>query len=94
MNNVTTRDDVKVLAQQIESLAREVQARVDNGGELLSVSNELVRSSQTFVFTLGEVYALEQVGTSKTVKAKVVRTPNPNRNYHKVRDSRGRFSRV
>lgn len=92
MNTVTTRDDVKVLAQQIESLAREVQARVDNGGELLSVSNELVRSSQTFVFTLGEVYALEQAGSTKTVKAKVVRASNPN--YHNVRDSRGRFSRV
>lgn len=89
MSNVSTRKDVKVLAQQIEALAKDLQSAVDNGGDLLGVSNELSRTAQTFVFTLGEVYAVEQIGTNKTVVAKVVSGP---RNYHNVRDSRGRFA--
>lgn len=86
----TTRNDVKVLAQQIESLAKDVQAAVDNGGDLLGVSNELSRSAQTFVFALGGVYELEQLGANKTVTARVVSGP---RNYHNLRDSKGRFVR-
>ena len=93
----TDKNDVKQLAQQIENLAREVVARVDNGGELLSVANELVRNNATFIFTLGEVYALEQTKAlsskgSNKVKVKVVR--NSSANYHNLRDSRGRFAKV
>lgn len=84
-----TRNDVKVLAQQIENLAREVQSRLDNGGDFLAAANELVRNSNTFVFSLGEVYALEQVGTGKKVAVKTVSNPN----YHNVRDGLGRFAR-
>jgi hypothetical protein len=66
---------------------------VDNNGDILGVANELVRNSQTFVFALGEVYALEQVGSQgKTVKATQVKAGNAN--YHNVRDNRGRFTRA
>ena len=94
MSTRTTRNDVKQLAQQIETLAKEVQNKLDNGGDFLSAANELVRNNVTFVFTLGEVYALEQVGstTKKTVRGARVASPNPN--YHNVRDSHGRFTKV
>ena len=87
--NTTTRNDVKQLAQTIESLAKEVQSKLENNGDFLSTANELVRNNLTFVFALGEVFALEQVGVSKTVKA----TKVGNSNYHNVRDSLGRFTR-
>lgn len=96
MNN-TNRNDVKQLAVQIENLAREVQAKVDNGGDLIPLSEELVRSNIAFIFTIGEVFALEKVGSGKTVVATTISNPNRiNRNYsnhHNVRDNRGRFAR-
>jgi hypothetical protein len=86
--NTTTRNDVKQLAATIEVLAKEVQSKLDTNGDFLSTANELVRNNLTFVFALGEVYALEQVGNpGKTVRA--TRVSNPN--YHNLRDSRGRF---
>ena len=88
----TTRNDVKQLAEKIEILAREVQSRLQGNGDFLATANELVRNNITFVFTLGEVYALEQVGgtSGKTVKATAV---SGSTNWHNVRDSRGRFSK-
>ena len=93
MYNKATRNDVKQFAEKIEALAKEVQVKLDSGGDFLSVANELVRNNSTFIFTIGEVYALEQSGTSKSVKAKVVAT-GAKHNYHNVRDSRGRFHKV
>lgn len=92
--NTTTRNDVKQIAANIQALAQQFQNNVDNNGDILGVANELVRNSQTFVFALGEVYALEQVGstTGKTNKATQVKAGNPN--YHNVRDNRGRFTRA
>jgi hypothetical protein len=88
--NTTTRDDVKQLAATIEVLAREVQSKLDTNGDFLSTANELVRNNLTFVFTLGEVYALEQIGSAgKTVKATKVNSAN----YHSLRDNRGRFAK-
>jgi hypothetical protein len=87
----TTRNDVKQLAEKIEVLARDVQAKLDNGTDFMVVANELVRNNLTFVFTLGELYALQQVGTNKSVKATAV-SNHGNANYHNVRDSRGRFA--
>lgn len=85
----TTRNDVKQLAALIEGFAKEFQTAIDNGGDILGPANELARNSQTFVFTLGALYAVE--GTNKTVQATTVKLGNPN--YHNVRDSRGRFTR-
>jgi hypothetical protein len=85
----TTRNDVKVLAQQIESLAKDVQSAIDNGTDLLGISNELSRSAQTFVFALGGVYELELLGANKKVVGRVV---SGTRNYHNTRDNKGRFA--
>lgn len=87
MNNTITRDDVKQLAASIELLAKDMQTKLDNNGDFLSTANELVRCSQTFVFELGELYAIEQVGqAAKTYKARSV-----NQNYHNLRAANGRF---
>lgn len=95
MNNAS-RNDVKQIAQQIENLAKEVQAKVDNGGDLIAISEELVRNNITFIFTVGEVFALERVGTGKAVTAQTVSNPSNTKrysNFHNVRDSHGRFTR-
>jgi hypothetical protein len=92
--NTTTRNDVKQLAQQIENLAREVQSKVDAGGDLITLSEELVRNNIAFIFTIGEVFALERADGGKTVTARTVSNPNnTSRNYHNLRDSNGRFTR-
>jgi len=92
-NSNTVRNEVKQVAQQIEALAREVQARIDAGTDPLMVANELARNSSTFVFVLGEMYALGQ-STGKKVKATTVSNPNnTSRNYHNLRDAQGRFTR-
>lgn len=97
MNNAS-RNDVKQLASVIENLARQVQDKVDNGGDLIAISEELVRNNISFTFTIGEVFALERAGlVGKTVAATTVSNPNQTvRNYtnhHNVRDNRGRFTR-
>jgi hypothetical protein len=89
----TTRNDVKQLAQQIEVLARDVQSKLDTNGDFLTAANELVRNNLTFVFTLGEFYALQQSGSTRTVKATAVSNPSGTPRYHNLRDSRGRFAR-
>lgn len=97
----STRDDLKQLASTIESLAHEIQNKIDAGSEILTVANELVRNNLTLVFALGEVSAVEQITAAttkpvknKTVLAKTVKAGKP-RNYnnnYKVRDNKsGRF---
>lgn len=78
-----TRNDVKQLAEQIESLAKQVQTKLASGDDFITTANELVRNNMTFVFALGEVYALEQTNLFKKTKK--------NSNYHNLRDSYGRF---
>lgn len=90
--NTSTRQDVKQLAANIQSLAQQFQDKLDKDQVDLATANELIRNSQTFVFALGGVYNLEQVGTGKTVVATKVKSPNPN--YYNVRDNKGRFVRV
>lgn len=94
MSNTTTRNDVKQLAEKIEVLAREVQDKLQSNGDFLPTANELVRNNLTFVFALGEVYALEGSGSAKTVSATAVSNPNGTAaRWHNVRDSRGRFAK-
>ncbi len=38
-----TRNDVKVLVEKIETLATQVKDKLDNGGDYLTLANELVR---------------------------------------------------
>lgn len=93
-NSNTVRNEVSNLAQQIENFARQVQDKIAQGSDPIQAANELVRSSSVLVFTLGEMYALEESGK----KVKTVTVSNPNntakRNYHNVRDSLGRFTRI
>lgn len=98
MTDQTTRNEIKQLAKTLENLARDIQVKLDNGGNIMPTANELARSSSTFVFTLGGMYALEQVGTNRTVPATKVSSgtsssTSSSRNYHNVRDGLGRFSR-
>lgn len=85
-----TRDDVKSFAKQIETLAKTVQDNIDNGSSFLATANELVGKCTTLVFTLGEVYAVEQ----SSMKTKSTVSRKSNSNYYNVRDNKGRFARV
>lgn len=86
---LSTRNDVKQLAAQIEVLAKRVQENIDGKGDFLTPANELVRNSTTMVFALGEVYALENVKGVK-IKTTIAKKANAGRVY--LRDSRGRFA--
>lgn len=92
--NSSTKHDVQVLAQQIENLARALQAQVTAGTDYLHTANELARNNLTLVFTIGEVYGTESAA-KKTVQGQVVSktTRAPQQNYHNLRDDRGRFAR-
>lgn len=95
MNNAS-RNDVKQLAGVIENLARQLQDKVDSGGDLFTLSEELVRSNVALTFTVGEVFALERAGVAgKPVAVTTVSSPNKvvrnYSNHHNLRDSRGRF---
>ena len=98
-NSNNVRNEVSRLAQQIENLARQVQTQIASGTQangLLGSINEVIRNSSTLTFALGELVALEDTG-SKSRKTTVVANPSGtkvNRNYHNVRDSLGRFTRV
>lgn len=97
-NNNNVRNELSRLAQQIETLAQQVQNQLASGTAstgLVGSINEVVRNSSTLTFAFGELCALEEAG--KNVKATVVSNPSgtkTNRNYHNVRDSLGRFTRV
>jgi len=75
----STRDDLKKLVSQIESLAKNIQSDIDNSGPFLLNANELACKTLTMCFALGEVYAKE---LSKTPSKRVY-----------LRDSKGRFAR-
>lgn len=102
-NNI--QNDVKQLVANIESLARAVHTKLDTNVNVLqaddkekeaflNAANELVRNNVTFVFALGEFYALERQGSTKTVTGSVVSNPSgTTHKYHNVRDSFGRFAK-
>ena len=96
-NSNNVRNELSRLAQQIENLAQQVQSQIASGTNsqgLIGSINEVVRNSSTLTFAFGELCALEG---SKTRKTTVVSNPSGtpvNRNYHNVRDSLGRFTRV
>lgn len=95
-NTNIVRTELTKVAQNIENLAKQVQNQLASGTTDLVTANELVRNSSTFVFVLGELSALESTKGSKKVKTTTVSNPSGtvNRNYHNVRDSLGRFTRI
>jgi len=97
-SNNSVRNEIKQVAKIIEKLAQQVQTNLDQGADVIPVANELARNSSTFVFTLGALYASEQLGVSggkRTVKTTMVSNPNKTRysNFHNKRDASGRFIR-
>jgi hypothetical protein len=100
MQNTDTRNEIKQLARTLETLAQQIQSKLDAGDNILPLANELARNSSTFVFTCGSLYTLE-TNTGKTVSATAVSSPktvarSTNRSYrnnYSVRDSLGRFAR-
>lgn len=82
---LSTRNDLKRLAIAIESLAREVQNKIDLNTDILPTANELVRNNLTLVFALGEVSASELLNPQKKNSQRYS-------NYHRKRDDKtGRF---
>lgn len=93
MQPTDTRNEVKQLARTLETLAQQIQSKLDSGDNIMPLANELARNSSTFVFTLGGLYAME-TNTGKTVSAKTVsRSPRNYSNNHNLRDSLGRYTR-
>ena len=86
MSYQATRSDVKKLAAQVEMFAKKVQADIDNQVDYLTSVTEVVRLASTITFAVGNLSALE----SKSVKP----VKPTNKNYHNVRDAKGRFARV
>lgn len=87
----TNRDEVKNLAGAIEKLAHEVQVLLDRNDNIILVANELARKSNTFVFTLGGMFALNELAVSNKVKHKTTASGKP-RNFHNLRDkATGKF---
>jgi hypothetical protein len=81
---IATKDDVKKLAASIENLAKEIQLGIDQGTNVLTTANELVRNNMVLVFALGEVSGTG-AKTAKVVQPRYL-------NYHKKRDpATGRF---
>lgn len=87
-----SRSDVTKVATQIESLAKELQTRLNGKGDILAIGSELVRNTSTLVFSLGELYHAENA-KSVAVTAVGSTTAAPKRlNYHNKRDASGRFA--
>jgi len=94
--NSTSRDDIRQLAEEIETLSKQVQTTLSSGGNVLGLANELARKNITFVFSLGELYAneLSKKPSAKPVaRVKATTVSNPNNTSRKyARDTLGRFS--
>lgn len=91
MINQQVRSELKKVVASIETLAHQALVKIDNGEDVLTIANELIKNSVTATFILGEVYALEsQTSSVASSTAKVKRVVNSS-NWHNVRDSRGRF---
>lgn len=94
-----TREDIKALAVEIENIAKELQERLSDNRNFLPAANALAAKNTTFVFAVGEVYALER--TAEDMKSRVQSVISkskrtgccPRLNYHNIRNALGRFSR-
>jgi len=88
-----SRSDVNKVATQIESLAKELQIRLNGKGDILAIGSELVRNTSTLVFSLGELYHAENAKTVAATAVAGASTPKRmNLNYHSKRDAFGRFA--
>jgi hypothetical protein len=83
--------EVKQFTKIMESLAHEIQVKLEAGDNIMLLASELARNTMIFTFFLGEMYAMKHGDTSCKAKSRVVNTTL--RNYYNVRDSLGRFTR-
>lgn len=95
--NKNVRVELKKLANQIETLAKQVQKKVSSatGKDILDTAQEMIKNSTTFTFMLGGLLHSEDKKDSKTpALAASNSTLGVKPNYHSVRDSKtGRFVR-
>ena len=89
MSNNHIRDELSKDAQHIEQLAKDLQTKLSQGDDPLTLAHELVASSSRLTFDLGGFYILE---SKATVVANRKGSPNPN--YYNVRDRLGRFTKI
>lgn len=96
--NKNVRVELKKLANQIETLAKQVQKKVSSatGKDILDTAQEMIKNSTTFTFMLGGLLHSEDKKDAKSSTSAVAQ-PVSNvvaPNYHSVRDSKtGRFVR-
>jgi len=91
MNSAVT--EIKNLASELEVLAKEIKSRIDNGTDILVPVSEMVTNQARLIFALGEHSSLVQTPVKKSKTTRVVKSGNYLNNY-KVRDNRGRYTRV
>lgn len=84
------RNELKKLLNQVETLSKQVSDSLENDENIVDLANELVKSTVSFTFHLGQLYGVENQLNQQPVKV-VQATKAVNVRYHNVRDSRGRF---
>jgi len=99
--NSVLRADLNDLVLKISKLATEASSRLTNGSNVLDVATSLVKENASFIFKIGQLYQVEQASSTQTATTSSgstvqvnVGSSRSNANYHNVRDSRGRFTRV
>lgn len=90
MYKATTRDDLKLLLGKVESLAKDIQSKLESGEDHLAQCNELSCNMVTVVFCLGEVYSQEQ---EKALKKTTPSKKTVMATKYNVRDAYGRFAK-
>lgn len=97
--NSVLRADLNDLVLKISKLATEASSRLTNGSNVLDVATSLVKENASFIFKIGQLYQVEQATQTATTSSGStvqvnVGSSRSSVNYHNVRDSRGRFTRV
>jgi hypothetical protein len=82
-------DELSKDAQRIEQLAKDLQIKLAQGDDPLTLAHELVALSSRLTFDLGGFYILE---SKATMVANHKGDSNPN--YYHVRDRLGRFTKI
>lgn len=91
MINSKVRLEVSDLVSNIEALAVNFRTALANGNDVIQTANELVAKTMTLTFSVGELYALENVAASSAVATVKV---NSHPNWQRPRDNNGRFIRA
>lgn len=96
--NKNVRVELKKLANQIETLAKQVQKKVSSatGKDILDTAQEMIKNSTTFTFMLGGLLHSEDKKDTKSSSPATTQSPSSavKPSYHSVRDSKtGRFVR-